>query len=164
MKTRLATTLLILLQAASAQAGSVTTSLAVQAEVLDAGDCTVSASPVNFGQFLPGNANQYGQGGAITVTCHLNQAYQVAVNAGEHYDAAKGTRQLFSGGNLVPYAIYQGQYGTEWGDGNSYAAGQALSGVGTGQAQRIEVLAKVFTTAQARPGSYADNLVVTVNY
>jgi len=163
MKLRLSI-LLFALQASAAQAASVSTTLAVQAEVLPSGTCSVSASAVNFGQFLPGRLNQYGEGGAISVTCSVNQPYQIALNAGEHYDAANRTRRLASSGNLVAYALYNGTYGNEWGDPVSFPAGQVYSANGTGQAQRLDVLAKIFTTAQTPAGVYADNVLVTVNY
>lgn len=163
MKLRLSV-FLIALQASATQAASVSTTLAVQAQVLQSGACSVGATAVNFGQFLPGQLNQYGEGGAISVTCSVNQPYQIALNAGEHYDAGNRTRRLASGGNLVSYALYKGSYGDEWGDPVSFPAGQVYSGNGNGQAQRLEVLAKIFTSAQTPAGSYADNVLVTVNY
>jgi spore coat protein U-like protein len=158
MKLRLSV-VLIALQASAAQAASVSTTLAVQAQVLQSGACSVGATAVNFGQILPGQLNQYGEG-SISITCSVNQPYQYSLNGGEHYDAPNRNRRLASGGNLEIYVLYTGSYA----DLISFPANEFHGGNGNGQAQRIDLLAKLFTTAQTPAGSYADNVLVTVNY
>jgi len=152
---------LILLPAGAAFAASTTADLAVSAKVLSGLSCGVVAHALNFGEITAGQPN-FGTSNSIVVTCSDGQPYRVALNAGEHYDADSGTRQMVSGGDGVGYALYLG--GVEWGDGDSYPAGQPVSGVGYSKGTAFNVTAKVFTNAQTPAGDYADTVLVTVHY
>lgn len=153
--------LLLLLPAGAAFAASSTATLTVSATVPVSASCSVQVPQMNFGDISAGQPSR-DISKSLAVTCTQGQPYRVALNAGEHYDADSGSRQMVSGGNGIAYALYLGA--VEWGDGDSYPAGQPVAGTGTGQATAFNLTARAFTSAQTPVGNYSDNVLVTVSY
>lgn len=152
---------LLLLPAGAAFAATTTANLAVSAHVPVSVSCSVQVPDLNFGDVTAGQPSRDTSAG-LGVTCTQGQPYSIALNAGEHYDADSGSRQMVSGDNGIAYLLILG--GVQWGDGDSYPAGQPVSGTGTGQATSFNLTARVFTNAQTPVGNYSDRVLVTVSY
>lgn len=158
-----AVALLPLLQAGVADAGSNTAALPVSAQVLASATCRVVITPVTFGDLKLDETIHLSHGGGVSVVCPDGLNYRIAFNAGEHYDADSGTRQMVSGDYGIAYVLYYGE-NTQWGDADSYPAGQPVSAVGYSRGTAFNVAGKAFTNAQTPAGNYSDNVLVTVSY
>lgn len=154
-------TLLLLLPTGAAVAATAAANLAVSAYVPDGASCSVQVPQMNFGEVTAGQPSR-DTSASLGVTCTQGQPYSIALNAGEHYDADSGSRQMVSGADGIAYLLLLG--GVQWGDGDSYPAGQPVSGTGTGQATSFNLTARVFTNAQTPVGHYSDRVLVTVSY
>ncbi len=122
-------------------AGTATTTFPVSITATTA--CSVSATGLDFGTFVPGPTSPAVSGtGAVTVTCALSLPYKVALNRGL---GGSGTarRMTFANGVVLTYEIYQDSAKTlVWGDNdlaNTYPPGSSLAGTGTGAAQSLTV-------------------------
>lgn len=161
--------LLALLSLVAAQAASVTAVMNVSATV--PASCTLSAGNLGFGTIDPqttvtATAN-------LTVSCPQGLAYQVSIDAGQHYDAERGLRTMTgSNGGKARYSLLKNAEGSgQWGDNDfarTYLYGGSVSGVGSGGVQTLTVYGRVEaagnTGLQFPSGSYSDQLLVTVNY
>ena len=96
----------------------------------------------------------------ITLTCTAQTLWAVALDAGRNPDAASTRRMKGPSGGLIAYGLY-GNAGlsVRWGSG-----AQAVSGTGTGSAQRITVYGQVPVQRAANPGAYVDTVVATIIY
>jgi len=113
-----------------------------------------------------------------TATLSANAVFQVSVSVGTPYfitlDAglhASGDRRLaYGGGFFRPYRLYSDASHTiAWGDAGyagSFAAGTALSAVGTGANQPYTVygISPGQAGASNPPGDYTDMVTITVYY
>jgi len=167
-KTLLASALLALggfAVSAGAATGPATTSFKVQLVVEKA--CSVSATDLDFGSQDSTATNlSESTNGTVTVTCSKNTPYIVGL-APSNGDA-NGAGEMTSGttSDTVGYQLYQDSgHSTIWGnDGTLSAAGNEVSGTGTGSAETaIDVYAQV-TSANVEPGTYSDTVNVNVTY
>lgn len=156
------------LGATQVNAGTATTSFAVNATVL--ANCLASASALNFPNYTPTAGNSTGST-TIAVRCTKNTAFTVALNKGTTTGGSLTQRLLVDGsGNTLQYNLYKdAAFTTLFGDGTSGT--QTATGTGQGMAvasaQSITVYGSLpdSTVNQAQPaGSYSDLITVTVSY
>lgn len=161
--------LLTLLPLAAAQAETVTTVMNVSATV--PATCTLAAGNLNFGAIDPSTTTDATAN--LTVNCPQGLAYQVSIDAGQHYDAERGLRTMAGpNGGKARYSLLKNAEGSgQWGDNDfarTYLYGSSVSGVGSGGVQTLTVFGRVQpssnTGLQFPAGDYSDQLLVTVNY
>jgi spore coat protein U-like protein len=91
-----------------------------------AANCTVSATGISFGTYIPSTPGPTDNTGSVTVTCSavfqvVN--YTIALNAGVNSSGSFGNRRMSSGGSFLSYQIYTGATrSTVWGDGTGGTA------------------------------------------
>jgi spore coat protein U-like protein len=145
-------------------ANPVTTTFQVTATVLKA--CTVSATPLAFGNYTPGS-------GAITNTSTINVActksspYSVTLNGGSTTGGTIAQRLMTNGSQTLQYNLYTSNaYTTLLGDGTTGAKVTA-TGAGLTVPNPITVYGQLPDTVanQSVPaGSYTDTITVSVSY
>lgn len=121
--------------------------------------CIVTAQPINFGNHGV-LTTAVDATGAIALTCTTNLAYSVALNGGLG-NRPPASRQMLLGGASITYGLYRDIGRTNvWGS----AAGQIVTGTGTGALQTLTVYGRVPAQNTPAPGNYSDTVVVTVSY
>lgn len=146
-----------------ALAQTATGSLAVSATVTD--NCTLTTTPVAFGNIdATASANTDATGG-ISVTCTNGTTWSAAADAGAGTGATLASRKMTSGANVLSYALYtESTHTTLWGDGAGGTTA-TIDGTGSGAVQNTTIYARVPGGQTGAPaGSYADTVVVTVTY
>jgi len=144
-------------------ASQVTGTLQVSANVVSV--CTVSTSPVNFGN-VTGPATD--TTGDVTVNCPANTAYHIALDAGQHYVSTY--RRIVSGSNSPYYALLKtNNMADEWSDSGcgsgTYPYGACLDDTGNGSNQAHTVYAHMFAFGGIPAGTtLTDTVTVTVYY
>jgi spore coat protein U-like protein len=158
----LATTLAALCLPAPAIAATVSGSLATSATVT--ANCTVSTSPLAFGNVDSTSASNVDAAGGLTVTCTNGSAWTASAGVGGGSGASYANRRMTAGANLLNYNIYTSAARTTvWGDGTGSTG--TLGGTGTGSAQSVTVYGRVAGGQSTVPiGSYADTVSVTITY
>lgn len=150
--------------AAFGNAGSAT--IAVSAKLLPV--VSVSATSLDFGAWVA--ADQiHAATATVTVQASAGTSYAVTLDAGRHSDGGFW-RHVENGGSRVPYLIVDPSESFLWGDGgfaDTYSAGSAVHGVGSGLPQPLTASGFLFTlyaSAAAPAGTYTDFITVTVYY
>ncbi len=151
---------------------SSTFALTVNATVIN--NCSVSATPVNFGSSVGVLTSTLTNTGTITATCTNNDGYTIALNKGTTTGASLADRQMAgSGSAVVHYQLFTPttitssggtgcNYSTVWGDATSGTS--LVSGTGTNVAQNFTVCGRVQTQTTPAPNTYSDTIMVTVTY
>lgn len=126
-------------------------------------NCSVSTSPVAFGNVDVTTGSAVNGSGNLLVTCTNGTAWSAAADAGLGTGASLATRKMASGADLLDYALYTDSGRTTlFGDG---VTGATVDDTGTGSQQSKTVYGKVLASQQSAPaGSYADTVTVTVTY
>lgn len=150
--------LVTLLSAPGAQAATATTTFNVTATVQTS--CAVSASDLAFGSYDAASATDTLSTSTITVTCSLLTPYTISLNSGTY--ASGSTRRLGSGAARLTYEIYRDLSMTNI--FGTVAATLGVAGVGTGLAVPTTIYGKIPKTQAVVPGSYSDQITVTVDY
>ncbi|MFY9513393.1 MAG: spore coat U domain-containing protein [Rubrivivax sp.] len=149
---------LALVAAPQAWAASATGNFNVTATVQTS--CAVSAADLAFGTYDAASATDTTATSTVTVTCSLLTPYNISLDSGTH--ASGSTRRLGSGASRLSYEIYRdvsmsNVFGT-------VAALLGVSGVGTGLAAPTTIYGKIPKNQAVVPGSYSDQITVTVDY
>lgn len=120
-------------------------------------NCLVSTLPLNFGSHGVLSSNVDGQG-AVNVTCTGTTGYEVGLETGSF---TATTRRMTNGGSAyVEYGLYRNSARDQpWGTGT-----QTVGGTGNGLTQSMEVFGRVRPQPTPPPGTYTDNVAVTVTY
>ncbi|OWJ67327.1 Csu type fimbrial protein [Inquilinus limosus] len=134
--------------------------------------CTVTATPLAFGNFAPLSGTVLDVTSTITVTCVcpvlcLGINYTVAVSTG-----GSGTfspRRMSAGMPTLAYNGYTTSGRTTiWGDGTGSTAVQTrcrlVGAIGSSWVEPITFYGRIPVNTAAAPGSYSDTLNVTVTY
>ncbi len=156
---------------------SATGTMSIGATVVAA--CTVSTTPMQFGNFNNITGSQNLSTSTITVNCSNNTAYRVDIDAGQNsYDTV--FRRVKSGTapaditNTLTYNLYKAStylVSDEWGDNGTtvcpactpYSTG--LSGTGSGADQVLTVYGRLESNPNNTSlGAHNDTVTVTVNY
>lgn len=142
-------------------ASQTTGTLQVSANVVSV--CTVTTSPVNFGNVTESSIAN----GDVTVNCPSGTAYHIALDAGQHL---LGWRRVVLGPYSVKYELDKIQGGPEWGDNdpgyaNTYSYGSSVADTGNGANQAHTVYAYLLPFTGIPAGTtLTDTVTVTVYY
>jgi spore coat protein U-like protein len=125
-----------------------------------AANCTVSAGSLGFGTYNTTTAAT--ATATVTVNCSNGASYQVGLGGGSNLNGS--TRRMAGpAGARLSYDLYSNSGRTiAWGDGT--ALGAKVSGTGSGASQGLVVYGRIPAGQLPTPGSYADSVVVTVDY
>jgi spore coat protein U-like protein len=164
---RLAIALASLAAAGSASAANPAIStFQVTATVLKA--CTVSATPLAFGNYTPGSG-ALSNTSTINVACTKTSPYAVTLNGGSTAGGTIGQRLMTNGTQTLQYNLYTSNtYTTLLGDGTTSGSAK-VTGTGNGLSapNAITVYGQLPDSAanqNAPAGSYTDTITVSVSY
>ncbi len=143
---------------AGVQAATASTNFNVTATVVTS--CAVTASDLAFGAYDPASALDATASSTISVTCSLAAPYTVSLDDGGY--ASGTTRRMGSGLSRLSYELYRDVAMT--GIFGSVASLLGVTGLGTGVAVPTPVYGKIPKNQSVVPGSYADQITVTVDY
>jgi spore coat protein U-like protein len=157
----------LLLAAADAAAGATATAT-MMVSVTVASACTVSANPLSFGTYLPGQGSMSASA-TLAVLCTKGAPFTVALNAGTGGGSVT-QRSMRMGTNTLAYNLYTtATHTTVWGDGTQSSA--TVSGIGRGLTSAAAIRQTVYgqvpdapANADLAPGLYTDIVTVTVSY
>lgn len=98
----------------------------------------------------------------LDVTCTSGTAYQIGLDAGQGTGATTAARLMTQGAETVSYQLFRESARTlNWGD---TAGTDTLGSVGTGTTQTFTVFGRVPAQPSPAPGTYNDEVTVTVTY
>jgi len=150
--------------AGSASAATATGNLAVTATV--AQNCLVNSGTMAFGTYAPGNGDR-DVDGSVVVRCSTGQAYTVGLGTGLAAGATEANRSMQNGAALLSYGLYRNALRNQnWGQ-TLLADRVAGTGAGLGTPQTLTVFGRIPDSGGnllAVAGSFADTVVVTINY
>jgi spore coat protein U-like protein len=138
-------------------ASTATTTFAVSVTVQ--ATCLITASSLSFGTYT----------GVVTVatstlsiTCTNTTPYNVGLDPGLAPGATVTSRQMSSGGILMPYAVFSDMARTiNWGQ---TVGVDTVTGTGSGIAQVLTVYGQIPAGQFVNPGTYTDTITATVTY
>lgn len=152
----------LLVASSAAWAATETDTFEVTATVVSA--CTVTASgPMSFGSYDPLAAVPKDTTTTVSVTCSLAAPYNIGLNAGLHGVSVSARQMQISGGtDKLDYRLSQdATHLINW--GNTVGT-DTVAGTGTGLAVPTTVFGRIAAGQNARVGSYADTITVTVTF
>lgn len=132
--------------------------------------CHVSATSVAFGAYDPLNASATTSVGTITVQCTVTLVallvpWDIKLSTGSSGTFA--SRQMTNSTSRLNYNLFLNSgHSTIWGDGTggtSYVSAITLLAIGS-TTNNYSVYGRVPAGQDLRAGSYADTIVVTLNY
>jgi spore coat protein U-like protein len=148
-----------------AYAATAATTLDVSANSI--ASCTVTATPVAFGDYV---GNYLFANGDVTVNCTTGAAYTISLDAGSNYEAVfLGDRHVCGASapaDCTPYRLFQDAgLLIEWGDAGSTHPANFQVGTGSGLDQPNTVYGQLSASISAPPpGLLTDIVNVTVAY
>lgn len=152
--------ILALPMTASAQTPITTGNLTVQITIQE--ECTLGTiAGINFGTkgLLAQNVDE---NGTIQVTCTKGTDYKLDLNKGSGVGATEANRLMTKSGSAdtISYSLYQDSGRSQfWGSSTD-----ALSGIGTGAIETVDVFARVPVQDTPEAGLYEDVVTVTLSY
>jgi spore coat protein U-like protein len=133
--------------------------------------CSLAATPLAFGQYVPFSNLPDDFTATITVTCTTTGATAVPLQGSISMIGATGAsgRQLSNGRATLRYHTYLNPARTiYWGDGTGRGGTQAVTGIvgpGIPFHQSYTVYGRILARQSAvRVGTYADQITVMLNY
>lgn len=148
----------LLAWAGTASAASTGTTFNVTTEVQPS--CQVSATNLAFGVYNPANLSNQLASSTLTVVCSLGTPYTVSLNYGSN--AQGNGRRMGNGPKRIQYELYRDATRTQV--FGTVADTLGTSGVGTGSAQVHTVYGSIPAAQNVEPGSYSDQVTVTLDY
>jgi len=142
------------------------TTIAVAARLLP--QVSVSTTSLDFGTWVAADEIHHATA-TVTVQASAGISYAITLDAGQHYDGVFW-RHIENSASQVPYLIVDPSDSFLWGDGgftNTYSAGSAVHGVGSGSPQSFTAngfLFTLFASPASLVGLYTDFITVTVYY
>jgi len=148
-------TVLIIAEIASASKIKGILKLAARVPVM----CTfVAISSVNFGSYIGTETNSTG---AMTVNCVLGANYAISLGTGG--SGTYNSRHMNNIGEWLIYNLYtDNTHSTIWGNGTGGSV--IVNGTGTGSDQNYSIYGRILAGQYVPVGSYADNVVITIDY
>lgn len=143
-----------------ALADAVETNFNVTATVTTA--CTVAATNLAFGDYVPTAADPKDSTSTVTVRCTLGTTYRVRLNQGLHGTGVTARKMQRSGElDELAYALYRDTTRLlNWGETD----GETDPFVGTGLAVNHTVYGRIAAYQAVPAGAYSDTITVTVSY
>jgi spore coat protein U-like protein len=134
--------------------------------------CTVSSTALAFGVYAPTLGTPNDSVATITVTCQatvsLLVGYTITLGGGNSGNPAARSMPLSGGGGGMNYQVYSDLLRTQvWGDGGNGTAGVAdgyLISVIAPYIKTYSAFGRIPALQNAKAGSYADSLLVTITY
>jgi spore coat protein U-like protein len=133
--------------------------------------CSLSATPLAFGKYVPSSGSPSDFTATITVTCTASGATPVPIHGTISLLSASGAsgRQLTGGGRRLRYQLYlDPARAVAWESGSGGDGTVSVSGVvgpTTPFRQTLTVYGRILARqSEARVGNYADQLTVVLNY
>jgi spore coat protein U-like protein len=121
--------------------------------------CTVTVSPVIFGNYSPFSAAPLDSTGQVVANCAGAQGYAVTLNAGVN-SGSFSNRHLVHGKSRLFYQLYSDGARTRvWGDGTG---GSTIVSATTSAS--LTIYARIPALQNVAAGTYADTVLVTINY
>jgi spore coat protein U-like protein len=154
----------LLAGAAAASAATANGTLSVSATVN--ATCFVdSASALAFSSYDPSQGERTGTS-SITVRCTNGTQFDIGLDKGKGAGATEESRVMTSGTNTLAYSLHQdAAHSKVWGNtvGTNTVRDTGI-GLGSGTAITKTVHGKIPDQPNAVPGSYTDQVTVTVTY
>jgi spore coat protein U-like protein len=133
--------------------------------VANAINCTITLNPLPFGMYTPAGTVHLDAVSDITIRC-VAQPGSYSVSIGPGLGGNQLLRTMTAGGaDILNYNLFRDPARTQiWGDGTppSFVVIGSRSGVGRPTVNVHSLYGRVFSGQTPNPGSYADNLLVTV--
>ncbi len=121
--------------------------------------CTVSVTPVNFGNYSP-FAAALDSTGQVSVNCTGVASYTVTMNAGIHGGGSFVGRRMSNGQSALSYQLYSDAARTMvWGDGSGGSTSVSAPSSGA-----LTVYGRVPARQNVSAGAYSDTILVTIDY
>jgi len=156
------------LVATPAFGGAATSNVAVSATVIN--NCTITTTPVAFGNYDPLSASPDNNSGTVVITCTRGAVTNVTLGDGNNFNV---TRRMISGGNFLNYELYQPP-STVPGTACTYAApvrwglagGQIFTpgAAPTKAARTYNVCGQIPAGQDLAAATFGDSVVATVNF
>lgn len=146
----------------SAQAATVTATMAVSATVLSA--CLVVAMPLPFGIYSTTASAHTDAASTVLATCTLGTPYNLTADAGIGAGSSIATRKLTgaSPGTTLNYTLYSDSTRTAV-LGNTLGT-NTLAAVGALLPTEHTIYGRISAGQNAAPGIYADAVIVNLEY
>jgi spore coat protein U-like protein len=127
--------------------------------------CFISSENVYLGEY---EGQAMSAPGYVYVACTDGTAFNVAVDAGQHYYGTwrHMTQAGVQGAAAIQYGLWKAGDG-EWGDSdfaNTYPYGTSIAGTGTGASQAVAFNANSFADGLIPVGTYWDIVTATVYF
>ena len=133
--------------------------------IANAINCTITLNPLSFGMYTPAGTVHLDAVSDITVRC-VAQAGTYSVSIGPGFSGNQLLRTMLAGGaDILNYNLFRDPARTQiWGDGTppTFVVIGSRTGVGRPTVNVHSLYGRVFSGQTPNPGSYADNLLVTV--
>jgi len=138
-----------------------TTTFTVTATVSSA--CTITATNLDFGAYVPAAALPKDGTSTVTTTCTLLAPYNIGLSAGTGTGATVAARKMTGpGANLLTYSLYRDLAHTlVW--GNTILT-DTVPLVGTGLAVGTTVFGQIPALQNVPVGGYTDTITATVTF
>ncbi|TFW29386.1 spore coat U domain-containing protein [Duganella callida] len=127
-------------------------------------DCTIAATPLDFGQNQGVLATAVNVNTTLSVTCTNTTPYNIGLNAGTGTGSTVASRVMSGTGantSTVAFNLYQTAGATNW--GNTQGT-DTKSATGTGTAQSHTVYGTVPAQATPQPDTYKSTITATVYF
>ncbi|HKI98181.1 MAG TPA: spore coat U domain-containing protein [bacterium] len=150
----------IVLASGAVWGGSIGGQLQVTSNVI--AFCYAQTSGIDFGDYA---GSKIASLGTISVRCNQGLPYDIALDAGEHYNGV--WRAVGNSGYRAEYGLYDPSNDHEWGDsdyGSTYIWGPSVGGTGTGDWSDYPVRGELFAGFAGPAGIYEDTVLVTVHF
>jgi spore coat protein U-like protein len=127
-------------------------------------DCTIAATPLDFGQSQGVLASAVNVNTTLNVTCTNTTPYNVGLSAGTGTGSSTAARLMSGTGantSTVAYNLRLTAGGGNWGN---IQGTDTLSGTGSGVTQNHTVYGEVPAQATPQPDTYKSTIVATVYF
>ena len=123
--------------------------------------CTISTTPVNFGNYNVLNPTATDSTGRVTITCGTDS--NVAIQLGTGVSGTYFSREMRSGPERLFYNLYRNAARTIiWGDGTSGTQQVIIANPPNFSPRNVTVYGRIPALQDVAVGAYADTVVATV--
>lgn len=142
----------------------ITVASAALPSLAHAGGCTVTASGVAFGQYSVFSGGPTARTGTISYTCTLPVEPPV-IKLSQGHSSSFTPRALSATAGTLSYNLYlNASCTTIWGDGTSGTSAYSAPAPADGQRYDVVVYGQIPARQNVRAGTYADSVVVTIEF